>query len=99
MRKNANGKSYHSEPSDYLEGKTILSTKQLELLHEIAWIVYHEREHFDNLLQNYAPLGLIKILRDQVYARFTNESISQAEQYDALTLIDKLSNCLKSGNE
>jgi hypothetical protein len=98
MRKDKKGTLHHSEPSIYLEGKTILSVEQLELLRDIAWIVYRDREHFDNFLQSYSPLGLIGILSDQVYARFVNESISQTERNDALTLIDKLSNILKKEN-
>lgn len=98
MRKDKRGTAHYSELSDYIEGKTILTAEQLGLLHDIAWAVYRDREHFDNFLHNYAPIGLIKILRDQVYARFTNESISPAERNNALALIDKLSISLISGN-
>jgi hypothetical protein len=91
MRKDKRGSAHYSEPSDYVEGKTTLTSEQLGLLHNIAWVVYHDSEHFDNFVQSYAPLGLIKILRDQVYARFINESISPTERQNALALIDKLS--------
>lgn len=97
--KSIKGNKHHSEPSDYQEGRTTLTAEQLELLHNITLIVYHYvAEHFDNLIFNYAPYGLIKIVKDQVYVKYTNDSITQAERNDALALIDKLSISLNNAN-
>ncbi|MEQ2529418.1 hypothetical protein WMO40_22360 [Bacillaceae bacterium CLA-AA-H227] len=99
MRKSIKGNKHQTVPSDYQEGRTNLTAEQLELLHNIASVVYHyDPEHFDNIALNYAPSGLIKILKDQVYVRFTNDSITHTERNDALALIDKLSISLDNAN-
>ncbi|MGO4888804.1 hypothetical protein ACJ2A9_13685 [Anaerobacillus sp. MEB173] len=76
--------------SQYVEGKTDLNQEQKEILESISVILNYYSDNYNNLPKNYAPEGVISILRDQVKAKIENKSINSDEEKKALSLIGKL---------
>lgn len=71
--------------SEYAAGRTELSHEQKSLLESISKSLY---DNYNNLTLNYAPEGLIAILRNQVKTKLENGTITEFESKEVTAMID-----------
>jgi len=76
--------------SDYSEGKTDLTQEQVLLMEKISYVLNGYTHNYDNLHKNYAPDGIISVLKDQVKAKAESGSIDESERVQASQFIHAL---------